>query len=468
MATGDTTTDLLTQEFQESLFPRVDYAKGRLDDDPSDSTMAVHVALLVDAFREENYGFRQQAGQLNPHPEWSELGSLAREATPESLTAIKQVSLSAPPYHSGQPARNLRDIVYVPLSGGRPEYLRMVFDSLCAWANDPSGTFQQGVYYERVCWDAQALEWLHRRADWVILFDRTIDKALFQKELAPANIKLIDFYPNLPGGYRLSVSSRRVDAVEWQLVQVLRQFFSAWDGVTLQAVARHMLDTLAGFASGLLLKTLGGGSLAQEILGLYATYQALIDDRALDPARDWLIPLDNYQNWFGRRTQRGRRADLLVLRRPEPGLLELLAVESKWYKDLVGPPFVDEEFGTNGQLRTTTFTLRSLFDPSQNRLDRDYWQRTLRELLDEAPPTWHPFAQTLRDGHWNLRVDGMVYVHQYNLRDERLVAARAAELGAKAHTLLGDADSIYFGLGTAFDRLRLLSYLDIERLLCMS
>jgi hypothetical protein len=134
-------------------------------------------------------------------------------------------------------------------------------------------------------------------------------------------------------------------------------------------------------------------------------------------------------------------------------------------KDLVGSPFVDEEFGTNGQLRTTTFTLRSLFDPSQNRLDRDYWQRTLRELLDEAPPTWHPFAQTLRDRHWSLRVDGMVYVHQYNLRDERLVATRAADLGNRVHALLSDADNIYFGLGMAHNRLRLVSYPLIERLL---
>lgn len=465
MATGDATTDLLTQEFQESLFPRVDYAKGRLDDGGDEASMAAHVALLVDAFREENHGFQQVVGRLNLHPHWSRLADLARDAGAEAIASFKQVSLSTPPYHSGQPDRSLRDLVYVPMSGGQPEYLRMLVDSLCGWVNGPSGAFQPGAYYERVRWDAQALARLHQRADWVILFDRTIDKALFQRELEPSNVRLIDFYANLPGGYRLSISSRRIDAVEWQLVQVLRQFFGGWDTPTLRAVARHMLDTLAGFASGLLLKTLGGGSLAQELLGLYATYRSLIADSEFDSARDWLIPLDNYQSWFGRRTQRGRRADLLVLRRPEDGLLELVAVESKWYKGLVGPGFVTDEFGEGGQLRIAVETLRSLFDPTQHRLDRDYWQRTLRSLLDEAPVNWKSFVATLRDGRWRLNVDGMVYVHHYNYHDRALVAQQAATLRPQVQTLVAAAGPACFALGPDLERLRLKSNPDLVSLL---
>lgn len=459
LATGDNTTDLLTQEHHESLLPRIDYAKGLLDDSAEEAVTA-HVALLVDAFREERYGFKQLVGQLNPGTHWQPFQQLARTTDPVVRRRMAQVSLSAPPYHSGEPKGGRRDLVYVPLSD-EPEYLRMLVDSLTGWVH--TGEFGEAVYYEQVRWDAESIVRLHNRTDWVILFDRTIDRSLFQKELQPSDVKLIDFYPNLPGGYRLSVSSRRIDAVRWQLAQVLGQFFDQ-EALDLRAVADEMLNQLVDFASGLLLKTLGGGSLAQELLGLYATYRALIADGILDPANDWLIPLDNYQNWFGRRTQRGRRADLLVLREVAQDRLEMLAVESKWYKDVVGEGFVADELGPNGQLRTAVASLRSLFDPAQERLDRDYWQRTLRTLLDEAPARWKPFCQRLNTGQWNLEVDGIVYVHQYADRSADGLRAWTQHLNTKANGHLGSGDTPLFGRGPNFERVRLRSYQELVAL----
>ena len=54
--------------------------------------------------------------------------------------------------------------------------------------------------------------------------------------------------------------------MKWQLGQVLQQFFPGGE-LKAREVADQMLDCLSSFASGLLLKTLGGGSLAQELLG---------------------------------------------------------------------------------------------------------------------------------------------------------------------------------------------------------
>lgn len=461
--TGDETTDLLTQEHHQSLLPRLEYAKVVLDaeDDPDGQrAAAVHAALLVDAFREEHSGFQLAVGRLNHRPHWSRFHALVESERAEDREALKQVSLSTPAFHYGQVQGGQRDIVYVPLAGDEPEYLTLLLHSLYAWM--AGGSFDPGAYYERVRWDADALHRLHDGADWVLLFDRTLETSLFES-LCQQGVRLIDFYPNLRGGYRLSVSSRRTDAVKWQLVQVLQQFF-AESSLDLDELAEGMLATLCSFASGLLLRTLGGGSLAQELLGLHATYRALKAANLFDPGRDYMIPLDNYQHWFGRRAQRGRRADLLILQNPEPRCLRMLAVESKWYKQLVGPSFVHEEFGPGGQLRTALESLRSLFDPQQDRLDRDHWQKTLQALLDRTPSAWRGFRRLMADGDWVLEVDGMVYVHQYAEHDAAGLAKRQSDLGDEARRIVAAADRKHFSLGPHFERLRLLSHVDLVNL----
>ncbi len=293
-----------------------------------------------------------------------------------------------------------------------------------------------------------------RDKSWVLLFDRTLDKTLFET-LTPAGVKLIDYYPNLPGGYKMSVSSRRTDAVEWQLAQVLHQFFSPQE-LDARRVAGQMLNKLSEFASGLLLKTLGGGSLAQELLGLYATYLSLIAEGEFVPGQDWLIPLDDYQGWFGRRTRRGRRADLMVLRNPAPRTLQMVAVESKWYKRGIGKKFIQDEFDQDGQIRTTVTSLRSLFDPAQDRLDKHYWQKTLSSLLDTAPESWEEFRKQLGTREWSLAVDGIVYVHRYSEQDlEKLQARNADWLVEVAECLNFPDDEPNFYLGPKARRLRL-------------
>ena len=464
LTTGDNTTDLLTQEYHESISPRVEFAEGLLGPDEADGEKVVaHTALLVDAFREESYGVASIVGSLNINPHWKEFRDLAGSAdTAASREQLKRVCLTAPAFHTGLIHGGQRDIVYAPMDGSRPELMRLLVDSLLAWSTQGLGT--EGAYYERVRWDAESLKSLHDRADWVLLFDRTIEKALF-KELEPKKIKLIDFYSGLRGGYRLSVSSRRTDAVQWQLAQVLQQFFGD-SGLDLQHVAGQMLDTLAGFASGLLLKTLGGGSLAQELLGLYATYLSLMRDGEFNPQCDWLIPLDDYQGWFGRRTQIGRRADLLVLRCLDATQLEMLAVESKWYTQHVSREFVVKEFGKDGQLRSAVSTLHSLFDPAQQRLDRDYWQRMLASLLDGAPPAWDTFRQLFHDVPWSLSVDGMVYVHQYSETDSQRLRQRAGELNDLVREQVGvqrQSPSL-FARGQDYKRLRLQSFPELVAL----
>jgi len=463
LAAGDDTTDLLTQEFQESLFPRLDYARGQLDAaDGAPAEVEAHLAVLVDAFREEEWGFQQVVGHLGI-PHWQRFHQVANQDGPEATDELLKVNPSAPPCHHGpvEGDQGRRDVVYVPMGDDRPEFLRFLYDSLTAWSI--RGEFGEGVYYERVRWDARALAELHRRADWVLLFDRSLDKSLF-RGLASKDVQLIDFHPGLRGGYRLSVSSSRTHAVAWQLMQVLDQFFGSSD-LDRRRVADHMLETLVQFASGLLLKTLGGGSLAQELLGLYATYRALVAQGHFRPGQDWLVPLDDYQGWFGRRAQNGRRADLLVLRTPSPLRLEMLAVESKWYKQLVSQGFVRDEFGPGGQMRTTVRGLRSLFDPSQIRPDRDYWQRILSELLSEAPGAWDGFRGNLGGNEWELHVDGVVYVHHYAEHDSAGLAARARDLSLAVEDIVSSGEPDFPPNAPTGGRLRLLSHPELVQLL---
>ncbi len=466
LSTSEETVDLLTQEHYESILPRVDYAKGQLvheggEEGSEPQAVSAHVTLLVDAFDEDRYDFGEVVGRLSKNPNWVAFGDLVQEDSASSREKLVRVDLSAPPYHTGPMEDNSRKLVFVPLSGGEPEYLRMLYDSLMAWQYHDA--FNEGVYYEQVRWDVEHLDRMHDQADWVLLFDRTLDRSLFET-LTPAGVKLIDYYPDLPGGYKMSVSSRRIDAVQWQLAQVLRQFFPG-EELDVLGVAERMLDTLSEFASGLLLKTLGGGSLAQELLGLYATYLSLIAEGEFVPRRDWLIPLDDYQSWFGRRTQRGRRADLMVLSNPVPDALRLTAVESKWYANPVRRSFVRDEFDKDGQMRTTVTSLRSLFDPTQERLDSHYWQKMLSSLLDAAPSSWESLRQQLGTNRWHLEVDGVVYVHQYREEDIDGLRAHNEDLLAEvAACIVYPDDGPLFYLGPGFKRLRLKPRDEIVRL----
>jgi len=463
LSTSEETVDLMTQEHNESILPRVDYAKGLIDpegyeDNTGTQAVSAHIALLVDAFGEDRFDFGEVVGQLKINPDWFKFSKLLMQNSVASRQRLTQVDLAAPPYHIGT-LDNVQRLVYVPFVGGEPEYLRMLYDCLMAW--EYQGAFNKGVYYEQVCWDAEQLQRMHEQADWVLLFDRTLDKSLFE---TLTGVKLIDYYPNLPGGYKMSVSSQRTEAVKWQLAQVLQQFFPH-EGLDVLQVAERMLDTLSQFASGLLLKTLGGGSLAQELLGLYATYLSLIDEGVFVPGQDWLIPLDDYQSWFGRRTRRGRRADLMVLNSPTSDILRLIGVESKWYVNRVGRPFVRDEFGEGGQMRVTVTNLRGLFDPTQERLDKHYWQKTLASLLDNAPDPWSDFRKQFGAGEWRLEVDGIVYVHQYQEQDTDGLRAHNEILLAEAASCIDDpADKSLFSLDPDFRRLRLKARNEIARL----
>ena len=459
-STDDETTDLLTQAHYESLFPRVEYAKGVLaaEEPGAEDEAVAHAALLVDAFREESADFTFTPGKVQVAHWDSFRQQLDQGWQKNEWEAFKRAALSAAPYHSQQIVDGRRDVVYIPFAGDKPEYLHMLHDVLSASVK--KNTFAPELYYERVKWNGNALKQLHNQADWVILFDRTLDRSFFEKELSAAGIRLIDFYSNLPGGYRLAVSSRRTEAVKWQLVQVLGQFFPR-DALNLNDAADRMLNDLTRFASGLLLKTLGGGSLAQELLGLYATYLFLKAEKLYVPERDFLVPLDNYQSWFGRRTQSGRRADLLVVRGQAPNRLEMTAVESKWYKDNINPKFVHKEFGENGQLTTTVKTLHSLFNPLQTRLDQDYWQRLLYSLLDEAPEV---IQQVVQKEQWSLLVDGMVVVHQYAQEDNSTLASHEEALNRIARPMITETGANCFWRGPEQQRLHLISYPELVTL----
>jgi hypothetical protein len=114
-------------------------------------------------------------------------------------------------------------------------------------------------------------------------------------------------------------------------------------------------------------------------------------------------------------------------------------------------------------MHTAVHSLRSLFDPHQDRLDKDYWQKTLYSLLDEAPSTWEPFRQAFHDGQWQLKVDGIVYVHQYTELNQAQLAERSQRLNLDAQNLVCE-DQEYFGMGSEFRRLRLTSRPEIIQL----
>jgi hypothetical protein len=126
---------------------------------------------------------------------------------------------------------------------------------------------------------------------------------------------------------------------------------------------------------------------------------------------------------------------------------------------------VKDEFGENGQMRTTATSLRSLFDPAQDRIDKHHWQKMLVALLDTAPDCWDRFRQRLGNGEWSLEVDGIVYVHQYEERESGMLSTRNEELLAEtAKHLSFPADGPVFCLGPNARRLRLKARNEIVHL----
>ena len=155
----------------------------------------------------------------------------------------------------------------------------------------------------------------------------------------------------------------------------------------------------------------------------------------------------------------------MVLNSPTPDVLRLIGVESKWYVNRVGRPFVRDEFGEGGQMRVTITNLRSLFDPTQERLDKHYWQKTLASLLDNAPDPWSGFRKQFGASEWRLEVDGIVYVHQYQEQDTDGLHAHNEILLAEVTSCIDDpADKSLFGLDPDFRRLRLKARNEIARL----
>ena len=184
------------------------------------------------------------------------------------------------------------------------------------------------------------------------------------------------------------------------------------------------------------------------------------------PGQDQLIPLDDYQGWFGRRTQRSRAPTCWCCAIRRPIRLRLMAVESKWYKSDIGKGFVQDEFGPKAKCEPPSPPPQSL-RPGQERLDKDYWQKMLASLLDAAPSSWDHSAR-LRQAAWRLEVDGIVYVHQYQNQDTAVLRAYNDVLHDQANGLITfPADSAYFALGPNARRMRMKSH-DEESSTCLS
>ena len=342
-------------------------------------------------------------------------------------------SVRPPAYAETAPGGGRKTLVYAPAAsdaqrekGFDHDPLSLTWYALTGWAQrgNAAATWEE-AYHETYEWDAALLERLHEEADWIVMLDRFLDRRFFDS--GPTEVKLIDFMGGLAGGYKLSVSSSRAHTVTLQLERAVRRC-----GVDLDdpaGVAAAIVEQLAAFAGGLLLKCIGGGALVEELLGLYATYCQLEATKQLDGVL--LVPVDEHQHWFGRRTSSRRRADLLLIRRLEAATaLEFMIVESKWRKPRLRVPDLRDMVR---QIDDTRETLTELFAPQQPRLDDDFWRQELREVILTARrgQEWDEIANAVGVGNARIgEIAGRVFVHLHQFSDAD-VATDVETLGAE-------------------------------------
>lgn len=222
---------------------------------------------------------------------------------------------------------------------------------------------------------------LHSLARWVVTLDPYLSREQIDALDSRPDIIMLRTGIGKNESYTLVVSST---AGEEFVVDRLARKLKAGLGLPLdestERVAERLYVVARGVAPGLMLRALGLGRTAEEILGLVASRAVLAErPRVPTPERGlvWWISLDEHLNWFGPRA----RADLLrvvVDLSGQRARMWLTVVESKYRR-------AGETGAGEYQVRVTAELFSQAFSGDSQRRDSDVWRRELARVLEEAP-----------------------------------------------------------------------------------
>ncbi len=315
----------------------------------------------------------------------------------------------------------------------------------------PAG--QTPCFFQRVSlldWE-QPLTELHRRFNWVVCYDTTVDRFLLEATF-PKTIEVIRYSLGLGAKRRhnLTVSSsyRARDIVVSRLTANLEALLPGTPDEFRREIARRLVAEAKQVSGDIVLRAAGPGAYLNELIGMviakHETERRYLEQHP-GALTAWIY-LDDFAHWFD-----GRIPDLLFVAIPPEADGELpLHVELLETKCVGESNFASEAADAQTQVAQGINRLAQAWAPGAKHLDAPYWYDQLYRavvgnlaLERDQRRLWEAFHRSLPQGDFTLEMGGhtWIFCHDSSLRisglsdegDAAIVAPEAPQAPLRYH-----------------------------------
>ncbi len=285
------------------------------------------------------------------------------------------------------------------------------------------------------------LQKLHQHFNWVICYDRAIDRLLL-RSTCQNQVHVIRYATGL-GAQRLhhltiSSAGRTQEIVAQRLAAQLEPMLPRLSPDQRARIANHLAERANQVSGDIVLRAAGPGVFLNELIGLVAAIfetEQTFNQQHPDSLKVWIL-LDDFQHWFSGR----KKPDLLFIgmyQTDDQPVIELQIIETKCVN--VGA-FEKETRDARLQVRSGVSRLINAFRPGKEHLDALYWYDQLYraiagnvQLTDEQHTLWSAVSNSLIQGNFQLVASGHSWIFCYdgqagvtNGADVRLLEERAS------------------------------------------
>ena len=270
-------------------------------------------------------------------------------------------------------------------------------------------------------WEQLLIE-LHKRFNWVVCYDTTVDRFLLEATV-PESAEVIRYSVGLGPRRRhnltVSTSAKAQRIVINRLASRLDMLLPNTPDAFREEVASKLVSEAKIISGDLVLRAAGPGAFLNELIGVVASKRCTEQRRTRsgeDSLTTWIY-LDDFAHWF----ERGKFPDLLfvTLDWDADSKLHLRTevIEAKCVDEGgVSSETADAKKQVLQGLRRLKRTLSSQTD----HLDRPYWLNQFYQALvgnlsltPEKVALWQTLKEHLREGDFNLHMSGHAWVFCY-------------------------------------------------------
>lgn len=270
-------------------------------------------------------------------------------------------------------------------------------------------------------WEHQLAE-LHRRFNWVVCYDTTVDRFLLENTF-PESIEVIRYSLGLgvKRRHNLTVSSsyHAQHVVVRRLTKSLETMLPGTPDAFREQVAQRLVDEAKQVSGDIVLRAAGPGAYLNELIGLvvakYLTEQRYL--QAHPGALTAWIYLDDFDHWFDRKFP-----DLLFVAVPPEANgalpLHIEVIETKCVGEL---SFDDEATDAQRQVAQGINRLAQAWASGNTHLDASYWYDQLYRAVvgnlavqRDQLRLWEALRRRLSKGDFTLDMSGHAWIFCYD------------------------------------------------------